>query len=181
MIRPRDLKDDNVWAILRAVRDGDLGQVKELVARRPDLARAEYNYTPPIHFAVREGHLGIVRFLVERGADVSSYRTYPFSDSLLTMAEDREYRKIVTFLFELAAKRFPVVEGLDEFLEVVKRADIDRVRQMLAENPRLARASDDTGDTALHRTAALGFRADDITARCGRSGRCCSGGWLSAD
>ena len=39
MIRPRDLKDDDVWDILRAARDGDLGQVKELVARRPDLAR----------------------------------------------------------------------------------------------------------------------------------------------
>jgi ankyrin repeat protein len=156
MIRPRDLKDDDVWAILRAARDGDLGQVKGLVARRSDLARAEYNYTPPIHFAVREGHLEIVRFLVEHGADVSSYRTYPSSDSLLTMAEDREYREIVTFLLELAAKRFPVVEGLAEFLEVVKRADIDRVRQMLAENPQLARASDDTRDTALHRAAALG-------------------------
>src|SRR5215472_11155954 len=154
MIRPRDLKDDDVWAILRAARDGDRGQVKELLTRRPDLARAEYNYTPPIHFAVREGHLEIVRFLVEHGADVSSYRTYAFLDSLLTMAEDREYREIVTFLLELAAKRFPVVEGLDEFLEVVKRADIDRVRQMLIENPQLARASDDTGDTALHRAAA---------------------------
>ncbi|HKE24389.1 MAG TPA: ankyrin repeat domain-containing protein [Bryobacteraceae bacterium] len=155
MVRPRDLKDDDVWAILRAARDGDVGQVKELVARRPGLARAEYNCTPPIHFAVGEGHLEIVRFLVERGADVSSYRTYPFSDSLLTMAEAREYREIVMYLLELAAKRFPVVEGLDEFLEAIKRADIDRGRQMLAENARLARASDDTGDTALHRAAAL--------------------------
>src|SRR5215469_2763036 len=103
MVRPRDLKDDDVWAILRAARDGDVGQVKELVARRPGLARAEYNCTPPIHFAVGEGHLEIVRFLVERGADVSSYRTYPFSDSLLTMAEAREYREIVMYLLELAA------------------------------------------------------------------------------
>src|SRR5215472_7280754 len=104
MIKPRDLNHEDVWAILQASRDGDLDRVKDLVARHPDLVRAEYNYTPPIHFAVREGHIELVRFLVEHGADVSSYRTYPFQDSLLTMAEDRDYREIVDFLMDLAAR-----------------------------------------------------------------------------
>ena len=92
MIRPADLKDDDVWAMLRASRDGDFAQVKALASRRPALIRCEYNYTPPIHFAVREGHTEIVRYLLEQGADASSYRTYPFQDSLLTMAQDREHQ-----------------------------------------------------------------------------------------
>ena len=68
MIHPVDLKDDDVWAMFQASWSGDLDQVKALVARRPELAVCEYNYTPPIHFAVREGHLEIVRFLLEQGS-----------------------------------------------------------------------------------------------------------------
>src|SRR5690242_1986671 len=122
MIRPRDLNDDDVWAMLHASRAGDLEQVKGLAARRADLIRCEYNYTPPIHFAVREGHTEVVRFLLEQGAEASSYRTYPFQDSLLTMAEDREYHAIRDLLHELAARRFPVTEGCAEFLDAVQNA-----------------------------------------------------------
>ena len=50
MIRPTDLKDDDIWAILRAARDGDVGQVKELVARRPDLARGRIQLHAPHSF-----------------------------------------------------------------------------------------------------------------------------------
>jgi ankyrin repeat protein len=92
MIRPVDLKDDDVWNMFQASWNGDLDQVKALVSRRRELALCEYNYTPPIHFAVREGHLELVRFLLEQGAD-PTYRTYPFQDTLLTMAQDREYHQ----------------------------------------------------------------------------------------
>jgi hypothetical protein len=156
MIKPEDLKDNDIWSMLRAARDGDLTLVKALAGRRPDLVRCEYNYTPPIHFAVREGHVGVVRFLLEQGADGSAYRTYPFQDSLLTMAEDREYSEIVQLLLNVASKRFPVVEGLAEFLDAVQKSELARVREMLAANPKLARHSDDTGDTGLHRAAAIG-------------------------
>jgi uncharacterized protein len=156
MIKPNDLKDDDVWAMLRASCDGDLGQVKSLASRRPGLIRCEYNYTPPIHFAVREGHTDLVRYLLEQGADASTYRTYPFQDSLLTMAQDREYGEIAQLLTEFAARRFPVAPGLADFLDAVQKADTERVRRSLAENPTLARSSDDTGDTGLHRAAAIG-------------------------
>jgi ankyrin repeat protein len=155
MIRPRDLHDEDVWTMLRASRDGDLQAAKALVRRRAELVRCEYNYTPPIHFAVREGHLDVVRFLVERGAEVANYRTYPFGDSLLTMAEDREYREIAGFLLELAARRFPVAEGIAEFLEAARRGDVDYIRSALSDNPDLARAADDTGETGLHGAATI--------------------------
>ncbi|TMV45312.1 ankyrin repeat domain-containing protein [Paenibacillus mesophilus] len=79
MIRPVDLKDEDVWSIFEASWKGDLERVRALVSHRPTLIRCEYNYTPPIHFAVREGHLDIVCYLLEQGANLT-YRTYPFQD-----------------------------------------------------------------------------------------------------
>jgi len=46
MIRPHDLKDDEVWAMLKASRNGEFVRVKALAANRPELIRCEYNYTP---------------------------------------------------------------------------------------------------------------------------------------
>jgi ankyrin repeat protein len=155
MIRPADLKDEEVWTMLSASREGDLERVKALASRRSVLIRCEYNYTPPIHFAVREGHLPLVRYLLEQGAD-PTYRTYPFQDSLLTMARDRGHHEIAKLLLEILSARFPVVEGLSQFLDAARRGDLAHIQKELARDPNLARASNDTGDTALHQAAEAG-------------------------
>ena len=154
MTRPIDLIDDDLWSLLQASHAGDEDQVRALLSRRPDLVRGEYNYTPALHFAVREGHLGVVRFLVEQGADLD-YGTYPFQDSLLTMARDREHHEIARILLEMAERRFPVNEGIAGFLAAARRGDVAQIQAGLARDPGLAHASSDTGDTALHQ-AALG-------------------------
>lgn len=155
LLRPGELKDDDVWDMLSASRDGDLERVKRLASHRPELNHCEYNYTPPIHFAVREGHLDIVRYLLEQGAD-PAYRTYPFQDSLLTMAQDRGYHEIANILLNTLSKRFPVMEGLSEFLEAAQKGDADRIRFDLSRNPQLALVSNETGETALHQAARGG-------------------------
>jgi hypothetical protein len=88
----------DVWNILVASRDGDMEKIKGYVAQCPELIFAQYNYTPPIHFAVREGHLELVRFLLEQGAHDPAYITYPFKDSLLSVAKDRNFEEIVHLL-----------------------------------------------------------------------------------
>ena len=88
---------DDVFAMFVAARAGELKDVRRLISRAPGLALVEYNYTPPIHFAVREGHLGIVKLLIERGASLA-YRSYPFQDSLLTIAEDHEHEHVAALL-----------------------------------------------------------------------------------
>ena len=93
-----------VWEMLSACRDGDLDRMLQLIAKRPDLSTCQYNYTPPLHFAVREGHLPLVRVLVERKALDPSYKTYPFGDSLLTMAQDRGHDEIALFLQDALAR-----------------------------------------------------------------------------
>jgi ankyrin repeat protein len=153
---------DEVWSMLSASRDGDLGRVKDLVSRCPGLVRCEYNYTPPLHFAVREGHFEVVRYLLDHGAD-PTYRTYLFNDSLLTLAQDREHHEIAQLLLEILSSRFPVVKGLSDFLDAARHGNLSLVQSELARDSGLARASNDTGNTALH-IAAEGGHLDVMTA-----------------
>src|SRR5215471_3299797 len=139
MVRPIDLKDDDLWKLMQAASAGDEDEVKALVQRRPELASSEYDYTPAMHFAVREGHLNILRFLLEHGAD-PNYRSHPFQDSMLTMAQDREHHDVADFLRDEAARKFPLAEGLAAFLAAARRGDAEHVSKELARDASLARA-----------------------------------------
>jgi len=86
--------------MLCASREGDLDRVSHLVSQQPALRTCQYNYTPPLHFAVREGHVALVRSLIVEGAFDPRYKTYPFGDSLMTMAQDRNLEAIAGILEE---------------------------------------------------------------------------------
>ena len=88
----------DVWSMLMASRSGDLDRVKELAARCPALLTCQYDYTAPLHLAVLEGHFSLVRYLVEHGALDPGYRNHPFLESLVVLADDRDYREIARFL-----------------------------------------------------------------------------------
>jgi ankyrin repeat protein len=156
--RPYTLPDgtvvttDDVYAMFVAARAGDRKGVTRLIARAPGLAVVEYNYTPPIHFAVREGHRRIVELLIERGADLA-YRSYPFADALLTIAEDHEHGEVAALLRRHLARRFRVADGTRAIIEAADAGDLSAVQTELARDPTLAAAANETGDTALHHAA----------------------------
>jgi ankyrin repeat protein len=140
---------DDVWGIYTATCDGNSARVRQLVARYPSLARYEYNYTPPIHFAVREGHADLVRLFLDHGAD-ATYRSYPFNESLVTMADDRENNEIGQLLRGHLGRRFALADGTGAIIEAARKGDVDRVKAELTRDPKLAHLSNETGDTALH-------------------------------
>jgi uncharacterized protein len=140
-----------VWEMLTASRDGDLDKVKSLIQTCPALSTCQYNYTPPLHFAVREGHLPLVRELVSLGGLDPDYKTYPFLDFLVTIADDRGHSEISQFLqASLATPGVPQVKGdtgaidylLDEttvrFQKAVNRNNVPEARRLLSEHPELA-------------------------------------------
>jgi ankyrin repeat protein len=94
----------DVWTMLTATRDGDLERVRALVSRCPSLIQCDYNYMRPLHLAVREGHVEIVRYLLEHGAADPKYVTYPYRETLPTMAQDRGYREIEQLLAEYLSR-----------------------------------------------------------------------------
>lgn len=113
----------------------------------PELLFAQYNYTPPIHFAVREGHADLVAYLLAQGAHDPSYRTYPFQDALETVADERGHAKIVALLQAYHSPRFLGDNGkIDfqrtalqrEFEKCVDRNDLEYTALMLKDHPEFA-------------------------------------------
>lgn len=137
-----------VWEILVASYNGNLQRLKELVSECPELIYAQYNYTPPIHFAVREGHTALVNYLLENGAHNPGYRIYPFLDTLQVIAQDRHHNEIAIMLEAYSNNparqkfngdngqiHFERTELQNEFEEAVDKNDLNKTRQILKEHP----------------------------------------------
>ncbi|MBA4850666.1 ankyrin repeat domain-containing protein [Emticicia sp. BO119] len=139
-----------VWKMLYASYEGDIDTVQALYKKTPELIYAQYNYTPPIHFAVREGHYHLVEYLLQQGAYSPDYKTYPFLDSLFTVALDRGYDDIAFMLQqytdsptrhkykgdngEILYKRRPLDK---HFEETVDNGYLDDAEKLLKVNPEL--------------------------------------------
>ena len=100
---PWSCRGRDIWDAFCAAAVGDAAGLRAVLARDPNLYRAEYWYTQPIHFAVREGQLEAVRVLLEAGADPGA--TALSGDDLLTIAGDRGYDAVVRLLVEERDRR----------------------------------------------------------------------------
>jgi len=161
MIQPLEMKESrpiklhdggvstttDVWNMLSASFDGDLDRVQALADRSPRLLTCQYDYTSPLHLAVREGHVEVVTFLVERGALDPSYRTHPFLDPLLTVAEERGFTQITRILQQPVETRewgdtggidFQKDDTQERFQQLVNDGKHEEVEAMLQQRPELA-------------------------------------------
>lgn len=165
MIQPREMKETRpiklhdggvgttteVWQMLSASYAGELDRVIELADQNPRLLTCQYDYTSPLHVAVRENHIELVKLFIERGALDPSYRTHPFLDSLITVADDRGFDDIKQLLRQALATPGVAHEwgdtgaidyGKDEtqtrFQQLVNDQQHDEVEAMLNERPELA-------------------------------------------
>lgn len=142
MIKPPELDSDrphgryacrgrDIWDALSAAADGNAAVLRRVLARDPNLYRAEYWYAPPLYFAVREGHLEAVRILLDAGADPSYVGLG--GEDLVTTARDR---------------------GHEEVAQTIESA---KSRGRAAERPDTAQAEK---GAALHRAAQAGDDAE---------------------
>jgi uncharacterized protein len=165
MLQPNELKREltikvangetstttKVWETLIAAKNGDLPKIGKLVAECPSLIYAQYNYTPPVYFAVREGHEALVAYFLSNGALDPNYKNYPFQESLLTMARDREYDNIADMLQQYLSKPdlhkfkgdngeidYNRTELQQEFEKAVDQEDISKTEKILKAHPEFA-------------------------------------------
>jgi ankyrin repeat protein len=71
-------------ALHRAVQQGDIRSVEELLARGSNINVQTMAKRRPLHFAARKGNLALVRLLLDRGADIDAenVETYKFCFSI---------------------------------------------------------------------------------------------------
>jgi hypothetical protein len=99
MLKPQELDSEEsgvVWNALTAADDGDVDALRRYVERDPRLSRAEYWYTPAIHFAAREGHLDAVQLLIDARADPEWNGLQ--DASLIVMSRDRGHAQVARLL-----------------------------------------------------------------------------------
>jgi ankyrin repeat protein len=159
VIRPDDLDTDQgraTWDTLVASAAGDVAALRGLLAGNPRLGRAEYWYTPAIHFAVREGHADAVRLLLDAGADPESNGLH--DGSLMDMASERGHTAIVRLLEQARDRRGRIVPGSDDHPMhlAVTRADADEVRRLIDGDPSLVHFGNAKGASPLHRAVGRG-------------------------
>lgn len=147
----------DVWDAIRAAVNGDADALRRLLERDPNLYRAEYWYTQPIHFAVREGHLEATRVLLDAGADPAAGR---LGEDLVTVARDRGHEAVAELLEERRVRRGRARPAdSDHPIHVAADAgDAARVRALLDAEPELVRRRDRVGGTPLHRAVAASAR-----------------------
>jgi ankyrin repeat protein len=159
MIKPPELDSDEgdiVWNALNASDDGDVDALRRLLARDARLSRAEYWYTPAIHFAVREGHLEAVQLLLDAGSDPEWNGLY--DGSLIVMARDRGHAEIARLLEETRNRRGRVLAGSDghPLHTAITRGDTREVRRLLDADPGLVDVGNEIGASPLHRAVGRG-------------------------
>lgn len=164
MIKPDELASElphgpwscrgcDVWDTICAAVTGDVAALRRLLERDPDLYRAEYWYSQPIHFAVREGHLEAVRVLLDAGSDPAAVG---FGEDLVAVARDRGHETVARLVEDVRARRSCTKPAdTDQPIHVAATAgDVASVRALLDAAPKLVHSIDRAGGTPLHRAVA---------------------------
>jgi ankyrin repeat protein len=156
--RPGDFDEGiwgrDTWPFLVAVYEGREEEVREMLRGDPTLARAEYAYMQPLHYAVRGGHAGMAKLLVEAGADplAEGWSGRLGDDTPLARARDREDNEMVAVLEDAMAHPRPPAparnaqttsewrELENEMFKICGRGDMDSALAMLEAHTGIAQA-----------------------------------------
>ncbi len=160
MIKPLELDSEEgglIWDTLTAAERGDVATLRQQLVRDPRQSRAEFWYTPAIHFAVREGHAEAVELLLAAGADPEWNGLH--DGSLIAMATERGHTRIARLLEQARDRRGRIVAGTDAhpIHAAITRDDTDDVRQLLDADPRQVDVGNAAGCSPLHRAVGRGI------------------------
>jgi ankyrin repeat protein len=157
--RPADFHEPtwgaSTWEFFTAVYEGDKGRVRHMLRDEPWLARAEYAYLQPLHYAVKGGRMDMVSLLIEAGANplAEGWSGRPLGDDTpLARARDREQPEIERLLEDAASRPLPDLpprpesppDALDELERAMSKCghkgDIKGALALLEQHPNLAYA-----------------------------------------
>lgn len=160
LIKPTELENEDtdwtgrvrncdVWETLNAARDGNIEKLRSLLDREGALARCEYWYTSPLHFAVREGHVEIVKLLIDRGADIT-LRTLYGEETFLQTAKDREHRELIDLFTGLAQDHMNSRGEVEPIHEACLGGDLEQVSALIDADSACVNSGDSVGRRPIH-------------------------------
>ncbi len=143
---------EQIGALVKAAGAGDAKTVKMLLDADPNLAaKKDERGVPPIREAGSHGHREIVDLLLARGADINA-KDDGSQWSALNLAAIYGRMDVVQFLVERGAE-------VDIFT-ACSLAKLDRVKELLARDPRLVHTYGPDGATPLH--FAVGWHVEKL-------------------
>ena len=150
-----------------------------MLQKDPTLVRAEFWYTPPLHFAVREGHVDAARLLLDAGADVF-HRSLYAQEPLLQMALDRGHDEVANLLRDELKLRASSSGSRHAIHDTAAAGDAEAVETLLAKDPDLANLGDHLGRRPLHYAVEAG-QADLVNLLIDRGADVDASGFSSDD
>jgi ankyrin repeat protein len=153
---------------------GHLARVKELVAKKPALAKAfSPDGFPVVSLAAVFGHFDVARFLAEKGADISAVATNGTGYNALTGSVTSGHTEMVKWLLETGADpNYRYGPGYTPLLAAAANGRLEIVKLLLAHGADL-RATSNDGKSALalatehNHPAVAEFLKEASTARAG--------------
>lgn len=139
-----------IWDMLLACAEGDLKKVKSLLKQEPTLAKREFAYFTPLHFAAREGHDKIVKLLLEHGADATYKSGLGWQETPINLARERGQTKIADMMEKHTRTLYSISPAGQEICAAVRDGDRAKVEALLSQNPNLIHEADERGNTPLH-------------------------------
>ncbi|WP_353721285.1 ankyrin repeat domain-containing protein [Dyadobacter sp. 676] len=136
----------DVWQMFCAARDGDLEEVKKLLARDASLVRSSYDYRTPMSFAVAENRVDVAGYLLQHGASPVDSGT---GDPLIQMARDRGFAAMEELL-ERALNRHKGSEAGKQIAAAIRSHDFTTFNTLLNSGDEYVHAADDGGNQPIH-------------------------------
>ena len=155
MIQPEALKKNepwlwspgagnDVWEMFMSCMNGDLDNVKRLIAKDPSLVRSHFEYRTPLSFAVRENQLAVAEYLLDLGA-----ASVGLGDPL-EMARDRGYAEMERLLSRKFAELHGASDDGEPVASAIRDFHLEKVRALLDASPHLINAGDRGSSQPIH-------------------------------
>ncbi len=169
-LQKNETKIQGVNRLCAAASQGDLNEIKLLVARGIDLNEGEYDRRTPVHLAASEGHANVLQYFIDHGVQLNPKDRW--GGTPLTDALRGKHTEAIALLKKNGAKSTAVRGStLTEFYSdaahkinlrdsvrlcwAASHGDVDEIERMVANGIDLD-AADYDGRTAAHLAASEG-------------------------